>query len=276
MRDPIVICKRQILVSILLYFVTRRLRTSTVLAMVLRHGRRLARLRIFLLCACLQVAICTPINAPHASLAFANSLSLPSSPTIPSHTPILLFNETSLHNDGPSPNANRITTAIDIDLWPDIPWSIIIPNLYPTSTLAFLEYDRPGTTLDNTILLQLIRLQLAAYHGQTSTYPAPRIPSKTRAEQQFEENSTDSNHLYPSGGLPNGFTLRQAGVKFSMQLTVPKPGEQWMSMPLAIMALQLFNSMVESWGALETYFVALNGTVSKGQFRVEFFDLGTT
>ena len=105
----------------------------------------------------------------------------------------------------------------------------------------FLEYDRPGTPNDDTVLSELIQRQLNAYQNQ------------------------------PAGSLPNGFILSMAGVRFSMLLQAPGPDQQWMSMPLAIGALEIFSTCVHRWGSTETRFVASSGTQIVGRWRVEFF-----
>ena len=60
-----------------------------------------------------------------------------------------------------------------------------------------------------------------------------------------------------------------------MDLTPLKRGEEWMSMALAIGALQVFNEAVNSWGAEECYFVLVVGDKvaemqAKGSFSVNF------
>lgn len=67
------------------------------------------------------------------------------------------------------------------------------------------------------------------------------------------------------------------GVEFSMVLIPPKPGEEWMSMALAIGSLQVFNEAVDGWGAEECYFVLVVGNEvaemeAKGSFKVNFQD----
>lgn len=62
-----------------------------------------------------------------------------------------------------------------------------------------------------------------------------------------------------------------------MELKFPKPGEKWMSMALAIGALQVFYQAVDKWGAKECCFVVvvgeqINEMQLKGSFRVEFLD----
>ena len=68
-----------------------------------------------------------------------------------------------------------------------------------------------------------------------------------------------------------------SSVMFSMELKFPKPGEKWMSMALAIGALQVFYQAVDKWGAKECCFVVvvgeqINEMQLKGSFRVEFLD----
>lgn len=132
------------------------------------------------------------------------------------------------------------------NLWPDQPFALLIPNLSPTSTLQFQEFQRPGTAQDKEVLLELIQKQINAYRAQ------PR-------------------------GLPNDFKRTMSSAKFSMELKFPKPGEKWMSMDLAIGALEVFYQAADRWGAEECYFVAvveeqISDMQVKGSFRVEFLD----
>ena len=174
-------------------------------------------------------------------------------------TPLLLSPAASLSTDLPiiPVNATGFTYKISAllslnntfnsaNLWPDPPFTLLIPNLSPTSTFEFQELQRPGTAQDKEALLELIQKQIIAYRAQ------PR-------------------------GLPNGFKRIMSSVKFSMALKFPKPGEKWMSMALAIGALQVFYQAVDRWGAEECCFVVvvgkqINEMQVKGSFRVEFLD----
>lgn len=59
-----------------------------------------------------------------------------------------------------------------------------------------------------------------------------------------------------------------------MLLQAPGPDQQWMSMSLAIGALEVFRMCVHRWGSTETRFVASSGSRIVGRWRVEFFDFG--
>ncbi|KAK3167657.1 hypothetical protein OEA41_010784 [Lepraria neglecta] len=174
-------------------------------------------------------------------------------------TPLLLSPAASLSTDLPiiPVNATGFTYKISAllslnntfnsaNLWPDPPFALLIPNLSPTSMFQFQEFQRPGTAQDKEALLELIQKQIIAYRAQRR-------------------------------GLPNGFKRIMSSVKFSMELKFPKSGEKWMSMALAIGALQVFYQAVDRWGAEECYFVVVVGEqISemqvKGSFRIEFLD----
>ena len=187
----------------------------------------------------------------------ASSLPVSSVALLP--TPLLLSLAASLSTDLPIIPVNETgftykTSALlslnntfnSANLWPDQPFALLIPNLSPTSTLQFQEFQRPGTAQDKEVLLELIQKQINAYRAQ------PR-------------------------GLPNEFKRIMSGAKFSMELKFPKPGEKWMSMALAIGALKVFYQAVDKWGAEECYFVVvveeqISKMQVKGSFRVEFLD----
>ncbi len=80
-------------------------------------------------------------------------------------------------------------------------------------------------------------------------------------------------HYQDAKGLPGPFTITKADVKFGMRLTTPKSGGKWMTMELAIGALQVLNALIEEYGAQECDFVVGSEGDIKGSFWVRFMSL---